>query len=164
MHIVGPFINDALAGVGKASSGEVTRLSEYCTSQSQEIEADIVSARSEPPRHSLPHFPLLPLFTDLTPCTYRLLSHAGFDPRHAVRFWEGRQETPQNAECSPTRAEGHYEDTLESLPNRWMGETHPVNVVRVQRLKAELDRWEKVRQHALQERRRTAVASAGAPT
>lgn len=136
--LFGPFINDALAGVGKASSGEVTRLSEYCTSQSQEIEADIVSAR--------------------------LLAHAGFDPRHAVRFWEGRQETPQNAECSLTRAEGHYEDTLESLPNRWMGETHPVNVVRVQRLKAELDRWEKVRQRALQERRRTAVASAGAPT
>lgn len=42
---VGPFVNDALAGIGKASSGEFTKLTEYCTSQKQEVEADVVSAR-----------------------------------------------------------------------------------------------------------------------
>lgn len=43
--LVGPFVNDALAGIGKAGSGEVSKLTEYCTSQKQEIEADVVSAR-----------------------------------------------------------------------------------------------------------------------
>lgn len=42
---VGPFVNDALAGIGKAGSGEFTKLTEYCTSQKQEVEADVVSAR-----------------------------------------------------------------------------------------------------------------------
>lgn len=54
---VGPFVNDALAGVGKLGSGHLTELTQYCTSQKQEIEADIVSARcvsfpSSPQRHS----------------------------------------------------------------------------------------------------------------
>lgn len=43
--IVGPFINDALAGLGKISTGEFSQLAEYCTNKTQEIEADIVSAR-----------------------------------------------------------------------------------------------------------------------
>ncbi|EIW57450.1 uncharacterized protein TRAVEDRAFT_37917 [Trametes versicolor FP-101664 SS1] len=115
--LFGPFINDALAGVGKASAGEFSQLSEYCTSQKQEIEADVVSAR--------------------------ILAHAGFDPREAARFWEARHETPKTAECSPARAEA---DAVEaqglSLPRRWMGETHPVHEVRVTKLKAELERWE----------------------
>lgn len=42
---VGPFINDALASVGKAGTGEFAQIAEYCTSQKQEVEADIVSAR-----------------------------------------------------------------------------------------------------------------------
>ena len=42
---VGPFINDALAGMGKVGAGEFSQLSEFCTSQKQEVEADIVSAR-----------------------------------------------------------------------------------------------------------------------
>ncbi|OSD06464.1 hypothetical protein PYCCODRAFT_1360626 [Trametes coccinea BRFM310] len=122
--LFGPFINDALAGMGKVGAGEFSHLSEFCTSQKQEIEADVVSAR--------------------------ILAHAGFDPRHALRFWENRHETPETAECSPGRAE-------EATAPRWeltrrlmgeMGETHPVHQVRVQKLKAELDRWEDERQAA----------------
>jgi Peptidase family M48 len=43
--IFGPFVNDALAQLGKVGSGELTRVGEWCTSQKQEIEADVVSAR-----------------------------------------------------------------------------------------------------------------------
>ncbi|KAI0671623.1 peptidase family M48-domain-containing protein [Trametes maxima] len=110
--LFGPFINDALAGMGKAGAGEFSQLSEYCTSQKQEVEADIVSAR--------------------------ILAHAGFDPREAARFWEDRQDTPQTAECSPRRAA----EEGEAVKHNWIGETHPVHQVRVEKLRAELVRWE----------------------
>ena len=44
--LLGPFVNDAFADLGKAGSGELTKIGEYCTSTKQEIEADVVSARS----------------------------------------------------------------------------------------------------------------------
>ncbi|KIP07669.1 hypothetical protein PHLGIDRAFT_23967 [Phlebiopsis gigantea 11061_1 CR5-6] len=140
--LFGPFVNDALAGVGKLGSGHLTELTQYCTSQKQEIEADIVSAR--------------------------LLAHAGFDPRNAVRFWEGRHETERTAECSPGRAgdvvrDREWERT--SLPMRWMGASHPMNVVRVERLKDELRRWELQREAAQlrlrQQAQEVAAAQAG---
>jgi Peptidase family M48 len=43
--LLGPFVNDAFADLGKAGSGELSKLGEYCTSMKQEIEADVVSAR-----------------------------------------------------------------------------------------------------------------------
>lgn len=43
--LFGPFVNDAFADLGKAGSGELSKLGEYCTSTKQEIEADVVSAR-----------------------------------------------------------------------------------------------------------------------
>lgn len=43
--IFGPFVNDAVAQMGKVGSGELAKMGEYCTSVGQEIEADIVSAR-----------------------------------------------------------------------------------------------------------------------
>jgi hypothetical protein len=43
--LLGPFVNDAVADFGKRSSGELSKLGEYCTSTKQEIEADVVSAR-----------------------------------------------------------------------------------------------------------------------
>jgi hypothetical protein len=43
--LFGPFVNDAFADLGKAGSGELSKLGEYCTSMKQEIEADVVSAR-----------------------------------------------------------------------------------------------------------------------
>ena len=68
-----------------------------------------------------------------------------------MRFWEGRQETERNAECTPGRAvdmAAHAEWERTSLPMRWMGSTHPMNVVRVERLKDELRRWEIQREAA----------------
>ncbi|KAG6908687.1 hypothetical protein DXG01_003701 [Tephrocybe rancida] len=64
--LFGPFVNDAVAQLGKVSSGELVKVGELCTSVHQEIEADVVSAR--------------------------LLAHAGFDAREAVTFWEVRSE------------------------------------------------------------------------
>ncbi|KZT00806.1 uncharacterized protein LAESUDRAFT_687669 [Laetiporus sulphureus 93-53] len=124
--LFGPFINDALASVGKASSGEFARLSEACTNQVQEIEADVVSAR--------------------------LLAHAGFDPRHAVQFWENRHEMPQGSDCSPGGIE-QQEAQNETLQRGWAGSSHPVNVERLKRLKEELDRWEDARRKAREKRR-----------
>jgi hypothetical protein len=40
-----PFVNDAVAQLGKIGSGELEKVGEYCTSVKQEIEADVVSAR-----------------------------------------------------------------------------------------------------------------------
>ncbi|KAF7327855.1 hypothetical protein MKEN_00365400 [Mycena kentingensis (nom. inval.)] len=70
--IFGPFVNDAVAQLGKIGTGELEKVGEYCTSVKQEIEADVVSAR--------------------------LLAHAGYDARKAVTFWEHRSAT----ECSST--------------------------------------------------------------
>ncbi|EMD33520.1 hypothetical protein CERSUDRAFT_118092 [Gelatoporia subvermispora B] len=123
--LFGPFVNDALAGMGKVGSGEFAKLTEYCTSQTQEVEADIVSAR--------------------------LLAHAGFDPRHAVHFWEERsgRELARTMECSPAKAERILnEPESTSLVRRWMGETHPMSYTRVQQLKRELERWERERADA----------------
>ncbi|KAJ2985432.1 hypothetical protein NUW54_g10154 [Trametes sanguinea] len=77
----------------------------------------------------------------------RILAHAGFDPRHALRFWENRHDTPETAECSPGRAEEAAAPQWQ-LTRRLMGDTHPVHQVRVQKLKAELDRWEEERRAA----------------
>lgn len=46
--LFGPFVNDAVAQLGRIGSGELGKLSEYCTSMKQEIEADVVSARLVP--------------------------------------------------------------------------------------------------------------------
>lgn len=43
--LFGPFVNDAVAQLGKVGSGELVKVGEYCTSMKQEIEADVVSAR-----------------------------------------------------------------------------------------------------------------------
>lgn len=43
--LFGPFVNDAVAQLGKLGSGELLEVGEYCTSMKQEIEADVVSAR-----------------------------------------------------------------------------------------------------------------------
>lgn len=43
--LFGPFVNDAVAQLGKMSSVDLARIGEYCTSFHQEIEADLVSTR-----------------------------------------------------------------------------------------------------------------------
>ncbi|KAF8149908.1 hypothetical protein B0H34DRAFT_667077 [Crassisporium funariophilum] len=115
----GPFVNDAVAQIGKVGSGELTKLSEYCTSAKQEIEADVVSAR--------------------------LLAHAGFDARDAVEFWETRSGA--QGDCAmhgqPLTSHGQVK-----IARRIMGDSHPVSELRVICLKEELSRWESERRKA----------------
>ena len=103
----------------------------------------------------------------------RLLAHAGFDPREAVRFWEDRSHNAQTAECSPQRAEAFVAQEASSattIARRIMGETHPVHELRVEKLKSELERWEQKRQEArlarekqlaLEEKQRAQAAEKG---
>ncbi|KAF8896337.1 hypothetical protein BD779DRAFT_1495280 [Infundibulicybe gibba] len=121
--LFGPFVNDAVAQLGKIGSGELMKLGETCTGVTQEIEADVVSAR--------------------------LLAHAGFDARDAVKFWETRSAS--SFECAkPDASTTSLPPTQsDSLVRRIMGAGHPVNEVRVDKLKEELTRWEAERQKML---------------
>ncbi|KAG6851106.1 hypothetical protein H0H93_000986 [Arthromyces matolae] len=119
--LFGPFVNDAVAQLGKVGSGELVKVGELCTSVHQEIEADVVSAR--------------------------LLAHAGFDARHAIKFWEVRSsESEHPVECSKQQ----YQN--ERLVRRIVGETHPVVHKRIEALKSELRRWENERKLAVAKR------------
>ncbi|KAF9066640.1 hypothetical protein BDP27DRAFT_1330293 [Rhodocollybia butyracea] len=123
--LFGPFVNDAVAQLGRMGSSELVKAGEYCTSMKQEIEADVVSAR--------------------------LLAHAGFDPREAISFWDQRATECAHAE-SPDPADSEAEGQIpkyERLIRRISGTGHPVNEVRVDRLKSELVRWETERRAAL---------------
>jgi Zn-dependent protease with chaperone function len=130
--LLGPFVNDAVADLGKAGSGELSKLGEYCTSTKQEIEADVVSAR--------------------------LLAHAGFDPRRAVQFWVNRAEVMQGSECVASAAfdrETHRETQSQqrTFALKIVGSGHPVNEDRVEKLREELDRWRTERERVLSELR-----------
>ncbi|TFK40386.1 hypothetical protein BDQ12DRAFT_628347 [Crucibulum laeve] len=133
--LFGPFVNDAVAQLGKVGSGELIKVGEYCTSVKQEIEADVVSAR--------------------------LLAYAGFDARDAVRFWESRSGSA--TECA--RAEHVVDVPATkpmTLARRIMGSGHPVNEVRVESLKDELARWESEKRLAV-ERSRTMRVGLSSP-
>ncbi|KAJ6513232.1 hypothetical protein C8R45DRAFT_1207110 [Mycena sanguinolenta] len=109
----GPFVNDAVAQLGKVGSGELEKVGEYCTSVKQEIEADVVSAR--------------------------LLAHTGYDARKAVAFWENRSMS----ECSSEpKAKATETPSRSSFVHNITGSKHPVSEVRVNSLKGELLRWE----------------------
>ncbi|KAF7316816.1 hypothetical protein HMN09_00414700 [Mycena chlorophos] len=120
----GPFVNDAVAQLGKLGSGELEKVGDYCTSVKQEIEADVVSAR--------------------------LLAHAGYDARKAVTFWENRSA---NTDCSSTaERKPEYPSFSESFVHKITGSGHPVNEVRVNCLRDELIRWETERRAELARR------------
>ncbi|EIW83758.1 hypothetical protein CONPUDRAFT_80361 [Coniophora puteana RWD-64-598 SS2] len=128
--IFGPFVNDAVAALGKMGSGELTKVGEYCNSVKQEIEADVVSAR--------------------------LLAHAGFDARDAVTFWERRHSNTKATDCGSTvrPPESPVIQEARTLAHRIVGQRHPVDEVRVEKLKGELVRWELERRVALRRRER----------
>ncbi|KAJ7104139.1 hypothetical protein B0H15DRAFT_808715 [Mycena belliarum] len=121
--LFGPFVNDAVAQLGKLGSMELEKVGEYCTSLKQEIEADVVSAR--------------------------LLAHAGFDARNAVTFWENRSSS---AECASADRKQPQEHPSSSFVHKITGSQHPVNDVRVNSLKGELLRWETERRAELRRR------------
>ncbi|KAK0204894.1 peptidase family M48-domain-containing protein [Desarmillaria ectypa] len=122
--LFGPFVNDALAQLGRVGSGELVKVGDYCTSVAQEIEADVVSAR--------------------------LLAHAGYDVREAVSFWEERATSA--TECAHAESIDGATTKADSLARRIMGSSHPMNEMRVDRLKSELVRWETERRAALLKR------------
>ncbi|KAF8627021.1 hypothetical protein AX15_004602 [Amanita polypyramis BW_CC] len=116
----GPFVNDAVAQLGKVGSVELSKFGEYCTSWKQEIEADVVSAR--------------------------LLAHAGFDARAAVKFWE---ERASGGCLSPGR------DMHGTMIRGIRGGiySHPLNEMRIGVFKEELQRWEDERKAILARQR-----------
>jgi hypothetical protein len=91
---------------------------------------------------------------------FRLLAHAGFDPRRAVRFWEDRTELLQASECVASAAVGHPrrredQQSRNTFALRIVGSGHPVNEVRVEKLREELDRWRAERERVLAELEKT---------
>jgi Zn-dependent protease with chaperone function len=130
--LFGPFVNDAVAQLGMVGSGELIKIGEYCTNMKQEIEADIVSAR--------------------------LLAHAGFDARQAVKFWENRQVMEEPPKRASTASDA-YPAGAKKLANRIMGSSHPVITVRIEKLKEELARWE-AEKHAVLNQMRSQLGAA----
>ncbi|KAI0049805.1 hypothetical protein FA95DRAFT_1677283 [Auriscalpium vulgare] len=120
----GPFVNDAVANLGKAGSTELSKLGELCSTVKQEIEADVVSAR--------------------------LLAYAGFDPRLAMAFWEHRAMVPSTAECTPGSAIKQEKDKS-TVAMKIMGSGHPINEVRIEKLRDELARWRRERDRVVDE-------------
>jgi len=95
----------------------------------------------------------------------RLLAHAGFDPRRAVQFWEGRAEVSPVTECVASaaafdrehRGEDHQSQQQRTFTLKIVGTGHPMNEVRVEKLREELDRWRTERERALAELRAEAA-------
>jgi hypothetical protein len=85
----------------------------------------------------------------------RLLAHAGFDSRKAVQFWENRAEGFQASECVASaafdRAENRESKSQRAFTLRIAGSGHPVNEVRVEKLREELGRWRTERERVLSE-------------
>lgn len=60
-----------------------------------------------------------------------------------MKFWENRDE---EADCSSSRsAKADQVEGINGLARGIMGATHPVNEVRIESLKQELERWKEAR-------------------
>ena len=129
--LFGPFVNDAVANMGKVGSIEVTKFSVLCTTRVQELEADVVSTR--------------------------LLAYAGFDPHSTVKFWESRTPTVYGdiSQCATWREDSNEARNAESDRLSYssafslFGSTHPLNDTRVGALTKELLRWSAEKEEAL---------------
>lgn len=127
----GPFVNDAVANMGKIGSGEVTKLSVLCTTRVQELEADVVSTR--------------------------ILAYAGFDPHSTVKFWESRTPAVYGdlSECATWKEDSNDVHAVggDKLSHNSVlslfGSTHPMNDTRVGALTKELLRWSAEKEEAL---------------
>ena len=103
----------------------------------------------------MPQVVCLVSVTDVHPPS-RLLAHAGFDPRSAVRFWEDLADVRQGSECVASASsdpEQREEPPRSTFALRIMGSSHPMNNVRVEKLREELDRWRTERERVLTELR-----------
>ncbi|KAG8736278.1 hypothetical protein FRC11_002737, partial [Ceratobasidium sp. 423] len=90
----------------------------------------------------------------------RILASAGFDPRCAVEFWEGRQLSPPTSSDQPIDTDPSLRvvTPLPSVPGTfWTSrssaagsdDSHPLDQARVRKLKKELKRWEKEKAYAM---------------
>jgi len=129
--LFGPFVNDAVANMGKIGTGEVAKLSVLCTTRVQELEADTVSTR--------------------------ILAYAGFDPHSTITFWESRTPMVYGdvSECAAWKEDSNETRNAEGdkLPYRsalsLFGSTHPLNDTRVGALTRELLRWSEEKEETL---------------
>ena len=129
--LFGPFVNDAVANMGKVGSVEVAKFSVLCTTRVQELEADVVSTR--------------------------LLAYAGFDPHSTIKFWESRTPTVYGdiSQCATWREDSNEARNTEgdglsySSAFSLFGSTHPLNDTRVGALTKELLRWSAEKEEAL---------------
>ncbi|CAE6504532.1 unnamed protein product [Rhizoctonia solani] len=129
--VMGPFVNDAVANFTKVGLDDIARSGSTCQSRELEFEADMVSAR--------------------------ILASAGFDPRCAVEFWEGRQLSPPTAsDPVDTDPSLRVVTPLPSVPGTfWTSrssagdDSHPIDQARVRKLKKELKRWEREKAYAM---------------
>ncbi|KIY48509.1 hypothetical protein FISHEDRAFT_42993 [Fistulina hepatica ATCC 64428] len=131
--LFGPFVNDAVAQLGRVGSLELTKIGESCTTYHQEIEADQVSVR--------------------------ILAHAGYDARDAVTYWEQRilsdrpvVEGAHRVQLAHSPSESDASSSVmrfaSTIMEKLEGDGHPPGLVRVSRLKEELLRWETERRAA----------------
>lgn len=88
-----------------------------------------------------------------------------------MQFWEDRAEGLQGSECVASgsaafdRAEHREESQSQrAFTLRIMGSGHPVNEVRVEKLREELGRWRTERERVLSELQSTATDKQGAGT
>jgi len=71
-----------------------------------------------------------------------------------VQFWEGRAEVFQGSECVASAAfdrEQRESQSQGAFALKIVGSGHPVNGVRVEKLREELDRWRTERERVLTE-------------
>lgn len=90
-----------------------------------------------------------------------MLAHAGFDARDAVQFWEDQNTNAKIAEGSQTMSHEMAAKENQPLHRAIMGINHPVNEVRIEKLKGELVRWEMEKRSALDRMRKKALRSSG---
>ncbi|KAF8588281.1 hypothetical protein K439DRAFT_1652024 [Ramaria rubella] len=127
----GPFLNDALKQVGEVGQREFTMAADSCSSQLREIEADVVSIR--------------------------LLALAGWDARAAVDFWQSKLNASADSDDQQESLQAQLPGTLPNAFDRASKNggskksSHPLEEMRIKRLKKELERWETARSGALTE-------------
>jgi hypothetical protein len=86
-----------------------------------------------------------------------LLALAGWDARAAVDFWESRMNAPVSQEMRQQAIQTQLPGVLPGA--LWVSQdggvhssSHPVGKVRVEELKAELERWAVEKERALRKR------------
>jgi len=121
---LGPFVNDAMGHLGNVGSAELKNLGEWCTTMTQEEEADVVSTR--------------------------ILAYAGFDARDAIKFWETRATQETEPECHPVVKDqvAHHAKFHDKGLSGLVRTGHPDRMKRIAILRQELQRWEDARKAA----------------